>query len=66
MDLMVKGDVVEESSLVPLPDGHCGPAEDAGHCVWLSVVVYILVMINVFSSREMYLFNSNTLMKSLL
>ena len=35
MDLMVKGDVVEESGLVPLPDGHCGPAEDAGHCVWL-------------------------------
>ena len=39
MDLMVEGDVVEEPGLVPLPDGHRSPAEDAGHCVWLCEVV---------------------------
>ena len=39
MDLMVEGDVVEEPGLIPLPYGNCGPAEDAGHCVWLCEVV---------------------------
>ena len=39
MDLVVEGDVVEEPGLVPLPDGHRGSAEDAGHCLWLGKVV---------------------------
>ena len=39
MNLVVEGDVVEEPGLVPLPDRYCGPAENAGHCIWLCEVV---------------------------